>query len=428
MSLVANSIQLDPSKKYRLKRAVEILPLDSASAEPSFVVTTPEGRSFVVSERLKQIAQLFDGEHSLHDIAEILSEQHGAPVSHDQVQEIMSRYLQPNGLIEDAAAPPAPPQAAARKGKLPLDFVFRFPLISPRAAAPVVSRLTWLFQLPIAVAAIAAIFVTHVAFYQQWFATRPKISFVASEVIIFYLLALGTAVFHEFGHAAACRAYRCDHGAIGVCLYLIFPAFYVNLSRSWRLPGRQRAVIDLGGIYFQLLSTVPLFLYFLLTGSRYACATIYSVDLMVLFSLNPVLKFDGYWLLVDLSGVVNLQRRGFRVVKETVLWSLGLAREIPVLRQIAGRGRKLLLVTYSLISITFFASVILLLVTVFPAQVTRLAHASAELTRSLGKGAGETLVSMGRLLGSLIFFLFIYRLLSQTVFRLFQRRAKRGTS
>src|SRR5262249_2039059 len=300
------------------------------------------------------------------------------------------------------------------------------PLISPRIASPIVSRLLWLFKPAVCVFGIAGVVLVHLALYRGWVAARPVLHLEAGQLVVLYLLALGTALVHEFRHATACRNYRSEHGAIGVCIYFIFPALYVNLSRAWRLPGWQRAVIDVGGIYFQLLATIPLFALYLLTGSDYCCATIYSVDLMVLFSLNPILKFDGYWLLVDLSGLVNLQQRGLRVVGELAKWSVGAASDIPTLKQVSGTGKRILLVSYSLLFVGLLAGFLLLLMSVAPGRMMRLVQSVGDLFVSMRKGIPDTLLSAGRLLMNLVFILFVYRLLSGTVFKFFKRPATRS--
>jgi hypothetical protein len=414
-------------RKYVMKPSLEIFPLDSSSVEPTYVVKTAEGKSYVVSEKLRNLLLLFDGRRTLSDIAKIVSNQQETQVSGEQMNNVLAAYIDRFGLIEEVregplSAPDEAPHRVSTRGKTkPFDFIFRLPLIPARVAAPVVDRLTWLFTPRTAVVGVAAIVLAHVAFYQNWLVSRPAISFSSTDFLIFYALGLGTALFHELGHASACRAFRCEHGPIGLLLYIIFPAFYVNLSNAWRLRGKQRAVIDVGGIYFQLLTVIPLLLLFALTGRPYFCGVIYAVDWMVLFSLNPMFKFDGYWLLVDLTGIINLQRRGWRVVKEILSWSLGSGKGVPTLNEVAGAGRRLLLVMYAFITVSMFTALILLLVTFLPRRVVMLAGNLHQIAIGSENGIGAMLPIIGRVILNLFFFLFIYRLFSNTVFKLFKK-------
>jgi putative peptide zinc metalloprotease protein len=98
-------------------------------------------------------------------------------------------------------------------------------------------------------------------------------------------------------------------------LYLLFPVFYANVSSAWRLERKARVVVDLGGMYFQLLLTIPAWFLFHLTREPLWLLLFLELDAMILFSLNPFLRFDGYWLCSDLLGVPNLRSRSQLLVK-----------------------------------------------------------------------------------------------------------------
>jgi putative peptide zinc metalloprotease protein len=423
MSSPALKAETSPAdKKYVLKK-VEIFPLESSSAESKYVVKPKNGRSYVISERLKDIILLFENGRTLAEAAEVLSAKEGRTVSLAQMEDIFTRFIRKYDLIDETgsntAAGHAESHAHAERKKKSFEFVLKRDLIPPRLITPISSKLVWLYSPSVAVVAVAAIVFTHLAFLLNWFAPRPNIPFGAGDLVVYYGLMLLTVLVHELGHATACRAYRCDHGAVGALIYLIIPAFYINLSNIWRLPGKQRAVIDAGGIYFQLLTTIPLYLVYILTGSKHFAATIFAVDWMVLLSINPVLKLDGYWLLADLTGIVNLRKRAWEVAKETIYWAIGVTKGVPSLAGINGFGRKLLLVSYSFISFVLFTSLILLLLTFAPARAAALVEDLSKL--AAWSEPSTVLLSLGRLLLGLVFFLFIYRLLDSTVFKLFKR-------
>jgi len=424
------SVSLAPqAATFRMRPGLQLMPLDSSATTPQFVARDSNGKSYVLSESLKDILVMLDGERDLEQVARDVSRREGAIVSEARIREVIERYLVAHGLVEETprGGPPTDvtvlPDDATRAGRSKFDFIFRIPLIKPAAAVWLADRFTWLYRPLIALLAVAGIVFSHVAFYGEWFRQRDVLSFGATEYVIAYGLVLCTAIFHEIGHAAACRTFKCEHGAIGFLLYIIFPAFYVNLSNAWRLSGRQRAIIDVGGVYFQLITTLPLFLVYLLTGNAYCAAVIYSVDVMVLISLNPFLKFDGYWLLVDLTGLVNLQRRGLRVGKEVVLWSLGVIKDIPTFKDVKGAWRKFLLAFYSLVTIAFFSTFLLLLLVLAPNKVWEIITGARNLTAS--SGAASFLMSLGRLLLNVFFLLFVYRLLKSTLFKVFKKRTWR---
>ena len=89
----------------------------------------------------------------------------------------------------------------------------------------------------------------------------------------------------------------------------MYPAFYTDVTKAWRLPRLKRAVVDLGGLYFQAILFVVLTGYVLLTQDIFTLRLLWAMNLMMFLTLNPVFKMDGYWLLTDLSGLSNLHRQ-----------------------------------------------------------------------------------------------------------------------
>ena len=68
-----------------------------------------------------------------------------------------------------------------------------------------------------------------------------------------------SAGFHEFGHAAAARYGGATPGAMGTGLYLVWPAFYTDVTDSYRLGRAGRVRTDLGGLYFNAIVAVAMF-------------------------------------------------------------------------------------------------------------------------------------------------------------------------
>ena len=85
---------------------------------------------------------------------------------------------------------------------------------------------------------------THQAFYQP------------GLLLTVFALTIVSAGFHEFGHAAACRRGGATPGTMGFGLYIVFPAFYTDVSDSYRLDRRRRLWVDLGGLYFNTIFSV----------------------------------------------------------------------------------------------------------------------------------------------------------------------------
>lgn len=135
-----------------------------------------------------------------------------------------------------------------------------------------------------------------------------------------YLLFVASLIAHELGHATACQRFGAQPDDIGFTVYWIFPAFYSDVTAAWSLDRRQRVIVDLGGVFFQLGVGAAYWLAYYITGWQPLAAAFGLVLLGCLFALNPFFKLDGYWLLSDALGVPHLSRQPLR------LWRHALGR------------------------------------------------------------------------------------------------------
>ena len=127
--------------------------------------------------------------------------------------------------------------------------------------------------------------------------------------LLIYALLISAAVVHEMGHAAACRYGGARPGEIGFGLYLVFPAFYTDVTDSYRSSRAGRVRTDLGGLHFNVLTVLALAAAYWATGSGVLLLTAVLLQFQMLQQLIPVVRFDGYYVLSDLAGVPDLFAR-----------------------------------------------------------------------------------------------------------------------
>ena len=130
-----------------------------------------------------------------------------------------------------------------------------------------------------------------------------------TTALLIYGLLVASAVVHEVGHAVACRYGGAEPGEIGVGIYIVFPAFYTDVTDSYRLGRAGRVRTDLGGLYFNAMTVVVFALLYVATGSGLWLLTALGLQLQMLQQLIPVVRFDGYYILSDLAGVPDLFAR-----------------------------------------------------------------------------------------------------------------------
>ncbi len=145
---------------------------------------------------------------------------------------------------------------------------------------------------------------------------RPLSGLLAGDnLAALWVILVALKAIHEFGHAYACKRFGAEVREMGVYLIVGTPCAYVDATAAWTLPSRlQRLIIGLGGIYFEL--TVAAIATFVWAGTGPGALHALSHNVMfvasaatILFNINPLLRYDGYYLLSDLVGVPNLRGR-----------------------------------------------------------------------------------------------------------------------
>lgn len=143
-------------------------------------------------------------------------------------------------------------------------------------------------------------------------------------------------VLHEAGHAIACRHHGLRVPSIGVVFIVMWPVMYTDATEAWRLTSRRaRIAIAAAGMITELtIACYATLLWVLLPDGAIRSAvfmlatTTWIMSLAV--NLNPLMKFDGYYLFSDILDIPNLQDRGFTLARNRlrhVLFGVGLLRD-----------------------------------------------------------------------------------------------------
>jgi len=152
-----------------------------------------------------------------------------------------------------------------------------------------------------------------------------------------------TKIIHEFGHGLSCKHFGGECHEMGVMLLVLTPCLYCNVSDSWMLPNKwHRAWIGAAGMYVELIiaatctwiwwftRTNPGLLNNLCLSTMFVC----SVSTLM-FNANPLLRYDGYYILSDLTEIPNLRQKASSILNRKLgAWCLGLEEpEDPFLPQ-----------------------------------------------------------------------------------------------
>jgi putative peptide zinc metalloprotease protein len=166
-------------------------------------------------------------------------------------------------------------------------------------------------------------------------------------------------VVHELGHAAACKAMGGRSTEIGVIMIAgVLPLPYCDATSAWRFPQTwRRVLVSAGGILAETVLAAGAAIYWALAdvstapmavGIAYQVMVISSVTTL-LFNLNPLLRYDGYYILSDVTGSPNLAQRSREFLKFLLeRYAFGVKNNKPP--RIRGRGEAWMLAMFGLLA------------------------------------------------------------------------------
>lgn len=331
--------ELVPSTGWARAPGLEILGQTQGSGlrDPAYLVRRSDDQMLQVSELLHLILAYVDPDLTTAEVAEEVSRAYGRTLTVEGLEQLISTRLEPMGLVEleDAEAPPtAPPRAnpllaLTMKGTL-------IPASVTRWLARVLDPAYWPPVVVYVVVAAVVLDVVTATRADFWGAVVEMFTTPTLALAMYALLTLA-AVIHEIGHATACRYGGAQPGEIGFGIYIVFPAFYTDVTDSYRLGRGGRVRTDLGGLYFNLLCVIALAITYLATGSGLVLLTTLVLHVQMLQQLIPVVRFDGYYVLSDLAGVPDLFARVGPVMRSL---RPGVRRD-PRVEELRPRSRRL---------------------------------------------------------------------------------------
>jgi len=291
----------------------------SGFTEPRFLVRRGDGQVIQLSRLLYLVTAAIvedgaaDRGWDASRVAARVADGFGREITADNVRYLVTGKLGPLGVVttgdpcEELAVPDGAPRPAPRSNLL-LVLKIRGVLLRPRAAGAVGGVLARLHY-PALVAVVLAGF----AAFEMWlFAVHGAIGpllGVLNQPVLFLVVAgltLASLLFHEFGHASACRYGGARPGVIGFGLYLVWPSLYTDVTDAYRLDRAGRLRTDLGGVYFNAIFILALFSGYAATGQPVFLAAAFLDNFQILQQLVPLVRMDGYFILADLAGVPDL--------------------------------------------------------------------------------------------------------------------------
>jgi putative peptide zinc metalloprotease protein len=327
-SAVAKRQSREPSSRDVPVRARGVVLIGEAEGsgyeQAPALVRRADGQNLQLTPLLFHVLAAIDGKRGYEELAEVIGELTDRAATADDARFLVEEKLRPLGVLQAEDGNEPAPERSSPLLALSLKYVVSDPAVTRRIAAPFA-----VLYHPVIVLSVVAAF----AFVTGWILFEKGLASALHQAMYeprFLLLVLGltflSAGFHELGHAAACKYSGAAPGAMGVGIYLVWPAFYTDVSDSYRLDRRSRLRVDLGGLYFNAIFAVATVALSVLVGWDALLLVVAAQLFQMVRQLVPVVRFDGYHVLADLVGVPDL----FRHLKPTLLSAIGRAREETV--------------------------------------------------------------------------------------------------
>ncbi|MEU4602457.1 PqqD family protein [Kribbella sp. NPDC023972] len=270
---------------------------------PPALVRRADGQMIQLTRLLYLVLEAIDGHRDDAQIAELVSASYGRSVSAANVATLVEK-LQALGLVRGADGS----EPRVRRSNPLLGLRLRYTVTDSRRTLRITQPFARLFSPWLVVGFVAAfVYVCWWLLFDKGLASAAHDAFhTPGFLLLVFAVTVLSAGFHEFGHAAAARYGGSTPGAMGMGYYLFWPAFYTDVTDTYRLGRGGRIRTDLGGLYFNAIVAVVTVVVAQVTGYDALLLVVVTQILQMLRQLLPTIRFDGYHVLADLTGVPDL--------------------------------------------------------------------------------------------------------------------------
>ena len=224
----------------------------------------------------------------------------------------------------------------------------------------ILPRVNWLFSPGAAAASMTLIVVAIVLIAVQFdrvLERMPDIQALLSPANLIWLTILLAAVkvLHELGHGLACKRFGGECRELGAMLLVMTPTLYCNVSDMWMVRDKwKRIAVSAAGMWVEAtIAAVCTILWWFSTPGLFhsLCFNLMflcSVSTIV-FNGNPLLRYDGYFILSDWLEIPNLQQQSLGQLRAGLAkWFCGIPN-----RDVHTAPRRVLLTGYGIAALAY---------------------------------------------------------------------------
>ncbi|MRX69333.1 putative peptide zinc metalloprotease protein [Flavobacterium resistens] len=384
---------MEPNLIPKLSKDITFNPINK---NDFFIHQTVYDHRIKISQDLYSFLQLIDNHKSLDVIILEYNEKYNSTITKDFANDFLYQKLAKFGIIES--------NVEIKPDLKPAYLRLSFIVINEKTVSKLTQYLKFLF-LPKAL--ITILFLSLLTLISSFYFFSDQIlhsSMAKSEWLFLFILSFIGVTFHEFGHASAAHYYGAKHGGIGGGFYLFMPVYFADVTDIWKLPKKERIIVNMAGMYFEIVYVVFLIAIgaFFNFQTLIILACIFSIS--ILHSLNPFARSDGYWILSDALEKPNLMFHGFLRIK------------LIFTPKTKWRKMDYFLLLYGLISVSFIFFFLYFVLIKNPDSILYFPRNSKNfITNLFSKNARFSLDEVGKLFIPLLFFYLVFGLLKKMI-------------
>ncbi len=314
-----------------------------------------------------RVIRELDGKRTVGEILQRLAAELGEDTLSPELTAQLLNYLQQANLLEtheqlDPASLYEAYRKARRKRGLQVASNFLFinlPLVDPdrflRRTLPYVRPLLGRAFFVLWLASVAAALGVVVTNWRDLVSQANSV-LAPGNLLLLYVAYAAVKLFHEMWHGYVCRRYGGAVHEMGILFLVFTPFFYCEASSAWAFDSKwKKMYVSAGGMYIELfLASIATFVWFgtnpgLVHTLAYNVIFVASVS-TVLFNGNPLLRYDGYYILSDLVELPNLWTNSHAYLRYLVArYLLGNKQETAA----ESIGQRVLFVGYGIASFCY---------------------------------------------------------------------------
>src|SRR5437899_1506753 len=332
----ASELERRKQVRLRLRGDLSIAP-QKYEGRTYYVVKDPVSlRYYRFKEQEHYLIQLMDGSYTLDEAQKEFEKRFRPERLTLEDLEGFAQQLLSAGLAQNESPQAGKQLFDRRKKRKRSEFMqavtnilyIKIPIFDPdKLLRRMLVYTRWIFTLWFGILSVAFMLAALFLIFTHFEAFRERLpdyrAFFSFKNVIYMWIALGVVkVIHEFGHGLSCRAFGGEVHEMGALFLCFSPCLYCNVSDAWTLPSKwQRIIISFAGIYVELIiAAISTWVWWnppahpFINNMSLSLMVVCSVSTVV-FNANPLMRYDGYYILADWLEIPNLRDRSNRFLQ-----------------------------------------------------------------------------------------------------------------